>query len=292
MQDSLSVIILTLNEERNLPACLASLCGLRCATYLVDSGSTDRTVDIASAHGAIVVRHQFDGYASQRNWAASTLPIKTPWVLHLDADERLTPDLVEEINSLLAAPPPHIQGFLIKKRTVFMGRWIRYGGHYPTYHLRLYRNGAGTCEARLYDQHFVVAGTVQRLNNDYVDVVASSVSTWTTRHAKWATMEALELQRPGVPTGQVQPRIAGNPIERRRWWRNVYGSSPLFARAFAYWFYRYFIRLGFLDGREGLVFHFLQGLWFRFLVDALIDENRRAPLPAVGAAAKDAGELQ
>ena len=271
---ALSVVVLTFNEEVNLPPCLDSLHGLRCELFVVDSGSVDRTLEIARQYGATVECHPFVNYAVQRNWALDSLGLSTPWVLNLDADERLTPELVAEINEVVAGPPGDVAGFLLRKRTMFMGRWMRHGAQYPSYHLRLFRRGAGRCETREYDQHFVVDGPVRRLRNDYIDVIASSLSTWTLRHAKWAAMEAGQLPATNPAENEVRPRATGNPIERKRWWKNVYGSGPLFARAFAYWVYRYFVRLGFLDGKQGLVFHFLQCLWFRFLVDALIDERR------------------
>src|SRR2546425_936911 len=157
-----------------------------------------------------------------------------------------------------------------------MGRWIRRGGHYPSYHLRLFRKGRGFCEERLYDQHFIVRGPVARLKHDYIDVVAADLGTWATRHVRWAGLEAREMLV-GTHRGErVQARAFGNPIERRRWRRErLLWCLPLFVRAFGYWGYRYFLRLGFLDGVEGLIFHFLQGCWYRFLVDAYIHEARR-----------------
>jgi glycosyltransferase involved in cell wall biosynthesis len=271
----LSVIILAYNEELNLPDCLASLCGLNCCVWLVDSGSTDRTIEIAQGQGVEVRSHPFENYAAQRNWALKHLPIDTPWVLNMDADERLTPELVDEINTILMEPAHSVSGFLLRKRTVFMGRWIRHGGHYPSYHLRLFRNGCGKCEDRLYDQHFLVTGKVERLRNDYIDVIASSLSAWSVRHVKWAGMEAREVTT-GDAGGQVRPSLVGDPIQRRRWWRKTYAAWPIFGRAFLYWWYRYFLKFGILDGVEGLIFHLLQGFWFRFLVDAMIWEQRRS----------------
>jgi glycosyltransferase involved in cell wall biosynthesis len=278
-QAAVSVVILSYNEEANLPDCLASLRGLNCSLYVVDSGSTDRTRDIARAAGAQVVEHPFEHYAAQRNWAQLNLPLDTDWVLHLDADERLTPELVAEINSVLAAPSADIEGFLLRKRTLFMGRWIRHGGHYPSYHLRLFRRTAGRCEDRLYDQHFRVDGRVTKLNNDYLDVLTSDLNVWTARHLRWAELEARQMLA-GTSGSAGQDRIAGalsgTPIQQRRWLRDsLYGRAPLFLRPFAYWFYRYFLRLGLLDGREGLIFHFLQGLWFRLVIDAKLWELRR-----------------
>lgn len=273
----LSVIILTFNEEVNLPACLDSLCGLKCRLFVVDSGSTDKTIEIAKAAGAVIDSHPFLNYALQRNWALENLELMTTWVLNLDADERLTPELVAEINATVERPPENCDGFLFRKRTVFMGRWIRHGGHYPSYHLRLFRRSRGRCEDRMYDQHFVVDGNVLCLKNDYIDVVGSKLSTWSARHIRWAEMEVQEMTGAQSQGRQVKADARGDPVERRRWWRKTYGQWPLFGRAFFYWFYRYFLRFGFLDGKEGLIFHFLQGFWFRFLVDAMIYERRAEP---------------
>jgi glycosyltransferase involved in cell wall biosynthesis len=271
-----SAVILTWNEEVNLPQCLESLSGLHCDLFIVDSGSTDRTLEIARASGASIVEHPFENYAAQRNWAQQSLAFRTGWILHLDADERLTPALVSEINRKMKEPDIEVNGFLLRKRTIFMGRWIRHGGHYPSYHLRLFRKDKGACEDRLYDQHFVVDGPVATLTGDYLDVVASNINSWTLRHARWARLEAREMMAPSIAVHRVKSDPLGNPIERKRWLREgVYARAPLFVRPFLYWLYRYVLRLGFLDGKEGLIFHFLQGCWYRFLIDCEILEQRR-----------------
>lgn len=278
-QPILSVVILTFNEEVNLPLCLDSLTGLRCEIFIVDSGSTDATLEIIRSRGLPYFEHPFEHYAAQRNWAIDNIPNKSEWSLHLDADERLTPALVEEMNRVLPTVPAGTNGFRLRKRTFFLGRWMKHGGHYPAYHLRLFRTSEGRCEDRLYDQHFVVPETLGTLENDYIDVVASDISTWTIRHVKWARFEAEEQGKAQDHAGQVKARAFGNPIERKRWLRDsVYGRTPLFVRPFAYWFYRYFVRLGFLDGRQGLIFHFLQGCWFRFLIDSYrYEKSNEAP---------------
>ena len=124
--------MLTWNEEVNLPLCLKSVSGLDCEIFIVDSGSTDRTLEIARSSGATLVDHPFENYAGQRNWAQNNLPVISDWVLHLDADERLTPELVDEINRLLKAPDPRFDGYMLRKRTIFMGRSIKHGGHSNT----------------------------------------------------------------------------------------------------------------------------------------------------------------
>lgn len=274
---ALSVIILTHDEERNLPDCLASLAGLNCEIFVVDSGSTDHTIDISTAAGAEVVTHPFENYAAQRNWARLNLPLKTDWLLHLDADERLTAELRDEIAALFSPANESrialIDGFMLRKRTIFMNRWIKHGGHYPSYHLRLFRKSNGACEERLYDQHFIVNGNIATLKHDYLDVLCADLDTWLSRHMRWAELEARQLMEQNKDGRQVHADLFGNPIERKRWLRNgVYNRAPLFLRAVLYWFYRYFLRLGFLDGKEGFIFHFLQGLWFRLLIDIKLDQ--------------------
>ena len=202
-------------------------------------------------------------------------------MLHLDADERLTPELVAEISEALrgarsehgAKSKPRqagdaldeIDGFLLRKRTFFMGRWISHGGHYPSYHLRLFRKGKGLCEERLYDQHFIVNGNLRTLKNDYVDILTSDLNTWTRRHMRWAELEARQLLVGSNGKPQVRPTFFGNPIERRRWLRTgLYGRSPLFVRPFLYWIYRYFLPPRFPRWEGRFYFSFPSG----FLVSA------------------------
>ena len=279
----LSVIILTLNEAQNLPDCLCSVAALGCEVFVVDSGSVDGTQQIARTAGAQVVEHPFANYAAQRNWAQDHLPLAGEWVLHLDADERLTPELCVEICQLLDHANRQelaaYNGFMLSKRTIFMNRWIKHGGHYPSYHLRLFRRASGRCETRLYDQHFVVDGKCGRLQNDYLDILCTDLDTWLRRHMRWADLEARELLLPqeSQSTSQVRADPFGNPIEQKRWLRNrLYHRAPLYWRAVFYWVYRYVFRLGFLDGKAGFIFHFLQGLWFRLLVDIKLAQLRKS----------------
>jgi glycosyltransferase involved in cell wall biosynthesis len=274
----IAVIVLTLNEERTLNDCLRSVTSWAAEVWVVDSGSSDGTLAIAAAHGARIVAHQFDNYARQRNWAQDELSITQPWLFHLDADERVTPELAASLRVLFATGGEHaIDGAMVARRTVFMGRWIRHGAHYPVFHLRLLRRGRGCCEDRLYDQHFLSDGPTVQLRGDLIDTIGTDLLTWTQRHARWADLEAREqLAAADLTRRLVQPMLSGTPIERRRWLRVGYGQAPLFARAFGYFLYRYILRLGFLDGVEGLIFHFLQGCWYRFLIDARIVELRRA----------------
>ncbi len=280
MKLPISVIILTLNEEQNIVRCLESVTSWAGEIFVVDSGSTDRTIEIAQRFTDNVVSHPFINYAAQRNWSQANLPLSFDWVFHLDAGEVVSPELALAIQRAFAQGAPEVEGFLINRRAIFMGRWLKHGGLYPTYHLRLYRKDKGYCEAREYDQHYKVEGKTGTLKGDLLDEITPTLREWTLSHERWAGMEAQEyLKQQTTTTGhaqQVQPRLFGTPIEQRRWLRQkVYGNTPLFVRPFVYFFLRYIVQLGILDGIEGLIFHVLQGFWYRFYVDAKIWEARR-----------------
>jgi glycosyltransferase involved in cell wall biosynthesis len=245
--------------------------------FVVDSGSTDQTVAIAQRYTDKVVSHPFENYSQQRNWAQDNLPLANEWVFHIDADERVTPELVQSLRRFFANNElAGVDGLLISRRSVFFGRPILHGAHYPVYHLRVFRRDKCRCEDRLYDQHFVTDGNTMKLHGDLIDIMTSDLAVWTIRHARWGILEAQEQMRNQVMLTQVVARVHGTPIERRRWLRtSVYGRAPLFFRAFGYFCYRYFIRLGFLDGTEGLIFHFLHGFWYRFYIDAQLYEMRK-----------------
>lgn len=270
-------MVLTHNEERNVEDCLRSLAPWVGETWVVDSGSTDRTREIARRYTDKVLGHEFGTYSRQRNWAQENLPLAYPWVFHIDADERVTSELACCIRQFFArGDDRRFNGAMVARRTVFMGRWIRHGGHYPVYHLRLFRHDRGRCEDRIYHQHFLAPSPVTRLEGDLIDIVAAELDTFSLRHLRWAGEEARELLSSSGSRDQVVPSLAGGPIARRRWLRKVaYARLPLFARAFAYFFYRYVILRGFLDGAEGLIFHFLQGCWIQFYIDAKVWELRR-----------------
>ncbi len=278
MNLSLSIIILTHNEEKNINDCLLSVIGLDCPIFIVDSGSTDDTLKIAEKYNVQVFHHHFENYGQQRNWALENLPIETDWILNMDADHRMTVELSLDIQRRFSELiPKEINGFLISRRTIFLGKWIKYGGHYPVYHAILFRKGFGHCEDKLYDQHFVVEGTCETIKADMIDTLTDSLTSFTERHNRWSSLEAEDqfYKYAAEKEGLVKGKLSGNAQQRRRYAKSVYEKFPLFIRPFIYFFIRYFIKLGFLDGKTGLVFHFLQGFWFRFLVDAKIYEMRK-----------------
>lgn len=270
----ISVIVLTFNAEATIGATLASARRISDDVHVVDSYSTDRTLEIARAAGAVVTQHPFEHYGAQRNWAIETLQLKHGWQLHLDADERLSDELIAELQALFGRGlPDDIAGYYIPRLVHFHGRPLRHGGMYPIYHLRLFRNGRGRCENRKYDQHFMADGPTAKLANPMIDDIRIPLGEWTSRHNRWADAEVDELL---APTHGVIAGGAGDPVAEKRAQRGFYYRQPLFLRALLLFLYRYIFKLGFLDGREGLIFYVLQTFWFRFLVDAKLHERRKA----------------
>jgi glycosyltransferase involved in cell wall biosynthesis len=273
-----TVILLSFNSAATLAATLSSARQISDEIFVVDSFSTDGTVELARSLGATVIQHAFENYGTQRNWAIDNLPISRPWQLHLDADEWMDSRLVAAIQAL--SEDPEHTGYFIPRYLRFLGRVLRHGAMSPTWHLRLFRAGEGRCEDRKYDQHFLLAsGTSGKLPGEVIDDIRMSLTEWTARHNRWSDAEVAELDSEEIQ-GRIKPDVRGNPAQRKRFLRSKYYRMPLFLRAFALFVYRYFFRLGILDGIEGSIFWVLQSFWFRFLVDAKIWEKRHARMLA------------
>jgi uncharacterized protein (DUF362 family) len=275
----LSIIILTYNEELNLEDCLKSVQGWADEIFIVDSFSTDKTLEIAKRYTGKIYQHTFEAQSKQFQWGLDTLPISNEWIMRLDSDERLTEDLKKEIQGVLHDPNKDIHGIYLKLRVYFMGRWIRHGDYYPFILLRIWRKGYGQIESRLMDEHIVVDGKTITLRNDFIEENRKDISFWINKHNNYSTREVKQLLSGDSDGTQVSVKgsLGGNKIQRKRWFKqHVYVKLPLFLRAFLYFLYRYFFKLGFLDGKEGLIFHFLQAFWYRFLVDAKIYEMKKS----------------
>lgn len=265
---SISAIILTYNEELNLEKCLKSIQGLVSEIIVVDSGSNDNTKEIAETFGAKFVVHAFKNQAEQFNWALANTNPKGEWIMRLDADEELLPELKKEIEEKLPTLEGGINGVVLRRRTYFLGRWMKHGGIYPTKQLRIFRRGKGMSEEREMDEHLILTeGNVVEFDNDFIDDNRKPLKEWFAKHRGYAKREARTYWRErdsdtaGIPAGQ-----AG---ERRRS-KKMYYAFPPFIRAFVFFLYRYVIKLGFLDGAKGFLFAVLQVLWYRSLVDVEI----------------------
>jgi len=274
---TLTVITLTYNEEANIVQALDSVVGWADEIHIVDSLSTDRTVDIAREFGCHIAQNRFENYAKQRNYSLEHLPIRSEWIFFLDADEWLPDALKQEISALIASCPRE-NGFYIKWRLIWMGRWIR-RGYYPSWILRLFRYGKGRCEDRPINEHLIVDGPTGRLRNDFIHEDRKGVADWIAKHNRYATTESQELfnTRSAPDYREIDARLFGTQAQRKRWLRyEVWNRMPSLVRPFLYFFYRYILTGGFLDGREAFAYHFLQALWFPMLVDIKYLELKRS----------------
>ena len=272
----LVAIILTLNEAQHLARCMASLEGVVDKVLVADCFSTDDTIRIAKKNGAHVVEHKWINHATQFNWALKQLDEDTDWVLRIDADEYLTHELAAEIRERLPTLGAEVDGVFCGRRMIFQGQLIRFGGVFPIRILRMFRYGRGECENRWMDEHIKVAGPTVNFRGELIDDNLNSLTWWTEKHNQYASREAVEmlnLKYGFMPVDSIASLSGGSQAGMKRWIKeNVYARLPGELRAFAYFFYRYVICLGFLDGRAGTAFHFLQGFWYRFLVDAKVAE--------------------
>jgi len=279
MSANIAVIILTLNEEQNIAQALRSLCGWANEIFILDSLSTDRTLETANRYGCHIAENKFVNYAKQRNYALDHLPIRSEWVLFLDADEWLPDALKQEISTLVANSPEE-NGFSIKRRLIWMGRWI-HRGYYPSWILRLFRHGKGRCEDRAVNEHLLVEGKTGKLHNDFMHEDKNGVTDWIAKHNGYATREAQELLNTRSTSGyqEIGTRLFGTQVQRKRWLRQeVWNRLPPLIRPFFYFFYRYVLAGGFLDGKEAFVYHFLQALWYPLLIDVKYLELKRQGL--------------
>ncbi len=273
---NISVLILTFNEELHIERCIKSLRPFAKDVFIVDSNSTDKTVEIAEALGAKVSQNKWVNYAVQYQWGLDNCPIDTEWVMRMDADEYVLPELANEIAYKMNTIEDNVSGIYIKRRVYFMDKWIKHGSYYPIWLLRIWRYKKGEIEERWMDEHIKLSsGETVQFENDLVDDNKNNLTWWTEKHNNYATREAVDILNiiySFKKYNEVEPKFFGTQEQRKRWLKIRYASLPLFIRPILYFTWRYIFKLGFLDGKQGLVWHFLQGGWYRFLVDAKINE--------------------
>lgn len=273
----LAVVILTYNESLHLARCLQGLKQVATAIYIVDAFSTDNTVAIAESYGATVFQRKWVNYADQFQWALEHAGITAPWIMRMDADEYLEPGLLKEIDRRMDTIPAHITGIYIRRKVLFKGKWIRYGGFYPHTLLRIWRNGVGSIEQRWMDEHIVLSeGTTMRFDEHIVDDNLNSIHWWVNKHNNYAIREMVDLLNIRYGFWQTDDRLLraqGSQAKRKRFLKEkIYAAMSPGMRASMYFLFRYVLRYGFLDGYKGFVFHFMQGYWYRLLVDVNVQE--------------------
>ena len=273
-----SFVILTYNEEEHLPRLLKSIEALNAPTFVLDSGSTDETIAICKRYGAQTASHPFDNHPKQWHKALNTFELKTPWLVCLDADQSVTPELSWLLSNFRDADHNHVNGIYFNRKNYFKGQWLRYGGYYPKYLLKMFRTGVGFSDLNEnMDHRFVVPGKTITWGKGHIieeNLKENNISFWLSKHNRYSDLLAMEeVERMDkLRTQTVKPLFWGNPDQRTAWLKNLWWRLPRFLRPFLYFTYRMVFQLGILDGRTGILFHFLQGFWFRIIVDVKINE--------------------
>lgn len=278
MNKQFSFIILTYNEEVHLPRLLNSIKDLDAEIFILDSGSTDRTLEIAKTFSATVLTNNFENHPKQWDFALKNFEIKTPWIVCLDADHIVTPQLFNHLASFNSEAYINFDGIYFNRKNYFKGKWIKHGGYFPFYLLKMIRYGAGYSDLNEnMDHRFIVPGKTMIWKDGYIleeNLKENKISFWINKHNRYSDLVAVEeverMQQLRQQT--IKPNFWGSPDSRTAWLKQLWWQLPRYARPMIYFNYRIFFRLGILDGNTGIIFHFLQGFWFRLIVDVKIDE--------------------
>lgn len=278
MSVQFSFIVLTYNEEQHLPRLLESIGALNAPLFILDSGSTDRTTEIGEQFGARILIHPFENHPKQWDFALKNFPITTPWVICLDADQIVTHELSARLMDFRDDDYPGVDGIYFNRKNFFKGKWIKHGGYYPFYLLKMFRYGVGFSDTNEnMDHRFVVAGKTLIWKNGIIleeNLKENNIRFWIDKHNRYSDLVAQEeVERMmQARTQTVKPNFWGLPNERTAWRKQLWWKLPRYLRPALYFTQRFIFQLGFLDGRTGVIFHFLQAFWFRLMVDVKIDE--------------------
>jgi glycosyltransferase involved in cell wall biosynthesis len=270
----LTVIVIAYNEEVNIEQCVASVIDWAEQVFVVDSFSEDRTVELAEAIGGEVIQHEFEDWAAQKNWALESLPVATDWVMFLDADERVTSQFRAEVERLLRGLDVSIDALVVSFDIYFAGRLLRHAADHP-YVPRLFRIGAADWKVEGACDYVSLSGEYVKVKSKIVHKDNKLIASWINKQNRNSSIEANWLyEQSTVDYAREEIKVVG--AHRLRLWirRHIYRRFPLL-RPIVYFIYRYFFKLGFLDGFAGLAYCFLQGFWYPLLVDLKLRELRR-----------------
>jgi len=274
----ITVVILTHNEEVHIERCIRSLQPIASKIFIVDSFSSDQTVEIAEALGAIVAQRKWKNYADQFQWGLDNCGTDSEWVMRMDADEYFEPELIEEINERLPQLEDDVTGVYLRRQVKFMGRMIKHGDFAPHILLRIWRAGKGRIEQRWMDEHIVLPPDSKTVmfEHDMVDDNLKGITFWVNKHNSYASREAVDILNGKyqlLPSDDAIKQNEDPQAKRKRLLKEkAYAKMAPGGRALFYYLYRYIFRLGFLDGWQGFIFHSMQGFWYRMLVDVKIME--------------------
>lgn len=270
-------IILTLNESKHIKRCIESVFQIANIVYVVDSNSQDNTVEIAKSLGARVLINNWKNHSTQFNWALDQInTTNNTWILRIDADEIIDQSLVQDIREISNRDIKNINGYYCKRSIIFQGKKIKWGGWGNAQSLRFFRFKHGKCEQRWMDEHIIVKGDIGYLKGEIIDNNLNSLTWWVQKHNLYASREAVDLLNIKFKFDELETIASLKKTEKntlKRWVKeNIYFFLPLGIRSLLFFFYRYIILIGFFDGRIGFTFHFLQGFWYRNLVDLKYQE--------------------
>lgn len=275
---SVTVVILTYNEEIHIERCIRSLQEIAEKIFIVDSFSTDKTVEIARSLGAEIRQRSWKNYSDQFQWGLDNCNSNSVWMMRMDADEYLEPKLQREIQDVLPNLHDNICGVYINRKVFFHDKWMKHGGTYPQTLLRIWRNGKGRIEHRWMDEHITlpVGSNTILLKKALVDDNQKGISFWIDKCNSYSSREMVDLLNNKYHLYPQDDSIKNAENQQAKWKRllknRVYSNLPVGLRSALYFMYRYLFRLGFLDGRKGFLWHFMQGFWYRLLVDVKIIE--------------------
>lgn len=272
MVADITAIILTRNEEVNIKECIQSINSFVKRIIVVDSFSSDNTVELAKKMGAEVYLHQFETYAKQYKYAIENFDIKTVWTLRIDADERFSSDSAEELKKICNENmTSDVNGIVLRFKKNFLGRYLYHGGVYPWYKMNCYKTRFGSIEDRMMDEHIVLSsGRVVKMKHDCYHFDFKNLEYWIAKHNWYSSRETVDYFQ-----HVESPNISVNLDLKTRIKMNLYYRLPSGFRAWFYYIYRYYIRLGFMDGKEGHIYAFLHAYWYRYLVDSKIYECKK-----------------
>ena len=282
MESLFSIVILTLNEEQHLSRLLHSIKELNAPIFILDSGSSDNTLKIAEEFGAQVLYNKFENHPLQWNFALKNFKVTTPWTIGLDADQIVLPELFEKLKNFKDEDiPKNVNGIYFNRKNYFKGRWLKHGGYFPKYLLKMFRTGIGHSDLNEnMDHRFIVPGKTTIWKDGYIkeeNLKENEIGFWIEKHNRYSDLVAQEEieRRNKLRNQSIKPKFFGSPDERIAFMKKIWWGMPLFIRPFLYFFYRFFIQLGILDGKEGWIFHYLQAFWFRLVVDIKIWERNK-----------------
>ena len=273
-----TILLTTRNEEANLERTLASVAGWVDQIFVIDSESSDATVAIARRYAEVVTLPYEHGRIIPWifQWGLDHLPIRNEWILILEADQAVTPELKGSLEALFSLPVIPADGYYLRRKQIFRGKWIRFGGYGGKHLLKLFRRTHGELDPVEQDTRVYVKGKVAKLYGALEEWNAKEeeILFYLGKHLRYAEAFAQEeaKRRRERLAFKTKGRFFGTPDERVLWLKERWYRLPLFVRPFLYFIYRYVFLLGFLDGKRGFIFHFLQAFWFRLVVDVRLEE--------------------